>query len=224
MNKIFAIGASVIVAAMFSFSPATADEPALSATPVAETAIVAPAVQLTEAEPSVQTVPAPVVETPAPVETAAPVATVAVEDTLDTYPAPTPSIPAPTPTVPTNTATPAPRMPAHDCLEDEPCWNCETMGNHICGAVPEETVDNWLVRVCDGPKLGDAYAGIMRNCQWQEAMTLATPDLTFVDSGFTNSPYGNVFIASVKYPGIIYSFKSAPTVSKISTPQNTATE
>lgn len=19
------------------------------------------------------------------------------------------------------------------CHEDEPCWNCETMGNHICG-------------------------------------------------------------------------------------------
>lgn len=217
MKKVLAIGASVIVAAMFSFSPATADEPVLSATPVAETAIVAPVVQLTEAEPSVQTTPAPVVETPAPVETAAPVAT---EDTLDTYPAPTPSIPAPTPTVPTDTATPAPRMPAHDCLEDEPCWNCETMGNHICGAVPEETLDNWLARVCDGPKLGDAYAGIMRNCYWQEAVAL-NPNLTYVDSGFI-ALAGKINVASPKYPGIIHTYQM--TVSQISTPANTATE
>lgn len=21
------------------------------------------------------------------------------------------------------------------CEEDEPCWNCETMGNHVCGPV-----------------------------------------------------------------------------------------
>ena len=22
---------------------------------------------------------------------------------------------------------------AHRCEEDQPCWNCKTMGNHICG-------------------------------------------------------------------------------------------
>jgi hypothetical protein len=25
--------------------------------------------------------------------------------------------------------------PAETCWEDEPCWDCETMGNLICGSV-----------------------------------------------------------------------------------------
>lgn len=24
-------------------------------------------------------------------------------------------------------------VPYHQCEEDEPCWDCETMGNRICG-------------------------------------------------------------------------------------------
>lgn len=27
---------------------------------------------------------------------------------------------------------PAP-APAVECIEDMPCWDCSTMGNHICG-------------------------------------------------------------------------------------------
>jgi hypothetical protein len=38
------------------------------------------------------------------------------------------------------------------CQEDQPCWNCETMGNHVCGRVNVELYDDhgkqW-VRVWD---------------------------------------------------------------------------
>ena len=25
-----------------------------------------------------------------------------------------------------------------ECQEDEPCWDCETMGNRICGPLPQQ--------------------------------------------------------------------------------------
>ena len=27
-------------------------------------------------------------------------------------------------------------VPATTCTEDMPCWNCQTMGNHVCGTLP----------------------------------------------------------------------------------------
>lgn len=88
-------------------------------------------------EPTPALPPAPVEEQPTtdPVEpapttveeqpTAAP-----TEDNLDSYPAPPPVIPA-TPTAPTaNDSNPD---AGATCLEDEPCWDCNTMGNRICG-------------------------------------------------------------------------------------------
>ena len=57
------------------------------------------------------------------------------------------TIPAPTPTVPAaiaKVATPAPTSAPVQCEEDQPCWDCHTMGNHICGptsdAAPLDTV------------------------------------------------------------------------------------
>ncbi len=44
--------------------------------------------------------------------------------------------PAPQPTTPpthTEVISPAPFVPA--CQEDEPCWDCSTMGNQQCGPV-----------------------------------------------------------------------------------------
>jgi hypothetical protein len=35
---------------------------------------------------------------------------------------------------PTTTTTVAP--PVHVCQEDEACWDCKTMGNHVCGVPP----------------------------------------------------------------------------------------
>lgn len=92
------------------------------------------------------------------------------------------------------------------CQEDEPCWNCETMGNKVCGAGIGETVDDFLSRVCDGPKLGDAYAGIMRNCYYQEARTLA-PNSAYMGSGSTADPAATYWIPSQRYDGIIHSFR-----------------
>ncbi len=42
----------------------------------------------------------------------------------------------PTPTTTTTTTTVPPDEPAV-CHEDEPCWDCETMGNRICGPTTE---------------------------------------------------------------------------------------
>lgn len=30
------------------------------------------------------------------------------------------------------------------CQEDEPCWDCATMGNHICGLTPTENATELL--------------------------------------------------------------------------------
>jgi hypothetical protein len=80
------------------------------------------------------------------------------------------------------------------------------MGNKICGAAAGETTDDFLSRVCDGPKLGDAYAGIMRNCFWQEATALA-PNNVYLGSGFTGDPAAAYIIPSQRYAGIIHSFQ-----------------
>lgn len=32
------------------------------------------------------------------------------------------------------------------CMEDQPCWDCESMGNHICGTLTEaQAADAWAV-------------------------------------------------------------------------------
>lgn len=30
----------------------------------------------------------------------------------------------------------SPRPGEPSCMEDEPCWDCETMGNRVCGVSP----------------------------------------------------------------------------------------
>lgn len=48
--------------------------------------------------------------------------------------APTTTVPAPpSTTVPVPGTTTVPEVP---CEEDDPCWECETMGNRICGPIP----------------------------------------------------------------------------------------
>lgn len=46
------------------------------------------------------------------------------------------SVPAAPATQPPTTA-PAASQPEPKCFEDEPCWDCETMGNGVCGPVPQ---------------------------------------------------------------------------------------
>ena len=58
----------------------------------------------------------------------------------------------PTTTVPTTTA------PAPECQEDDPCWDCETMGNMVCG--PEWDCVTMGNKICESthatPNLGCA--------------------------------------------------------------------
>jgi len=57
--------------------------------------------------------------------------------TPEPTPTPTPTEPTPTPTPtvtePTPTPTPTPTETEPPCEEDQPCWDCETMGNKKCG-------------------------------------------------------------------------------------------
>jgi hypothetical protein len=39
-------------------------------------------------------------------------------------------------------------MPADDIEEDQPGWDCATMGNRVCGSYPSD--DNSIVRLADG--------------------------------------------------------------------------
>ena len=45
--------------------------------------------------------------------------------------------PEPATTSTTTEPTLIPPLTVERCLEDEPCWDCETMGNRICGPVAE---------------------------------------------------------------------------------------
>lgn len=65
--------------------------------------------------------------------------------------------------------------PAAACLEDEPCWNCETMGNHICGTLtPPDIEDAWDL----WQKMGGA------------AQLLVNPHATATLTGYTfTDPY-----------------------------------
>lgn len=40
------------------------------------------------------------------------------------------------------TSTPSPTQVTTTCQEDQPCWDCETMGNGVCGpAVPPPSTE-----------------------------------------------------------------------------------
>lgn len=96
---------------------ATTQAPAPDPTPIQ-----APAPALTDPTPIVPTGPTAGPTSPAEAPTEAP----SLDDTAG-YPAQPPA--------PTDLATAGPEVPTAGaiCLEDEPCWNCSTMGNRICG-------------------------------------------------------------------------------------------
>lgn len=49
-------------------------------------------------------------------------------------------------TAPTLTWSPPPVLAlALPCLEDAPCWDCRTMGNHACGPVTEDAAAAWRI-------------------------------------------------------------------------------
>lgn len=107
------------------------------ATPVAAPAVVE-SVEAVTADPSavlsVDTVAVATVPAPAPVEptpTPAPVA----PSVAPAEPVAAPVEPTPAPVAPAvdSAESYVPTPPVVECHEDEPCWDCTTMGNKICG-------------------------------------------------------------------------------------------
>lgn len=52
------------------------------------------------------------------------------------------SVAVPT-TTPAPATVPAPAQTPPRCYEDEPCWDCLTMGNKLCGVDPANLEDAW---------------------------------------------------------------------------------
>lgn len=136
-------------------APSSTPSPSPTQTPVD----LAPMDTITAPEPVTVNVPAP---QPVKVQTPAPV--VAVPVTAPTAPAIPAAAPAPVrceedqpcwdcATMGNKICGPA---TSDQCQEDDPCWDCKTMGNKICGPVD-----------CATLKLGDAWAGVGTYCSTQ---------------------------------------------------------
>lgn len=99
---------------------------------VSEAPITAPSVALTEPITEITTIPAPI---PTPTPTEAPTEALIVAPTVALVePTEAPTEPAPAPTEETYPAPPVePNTAGPVCMEDDPCWDCTTMGNKICG-------------------------------------------------------------------------------------------
>lgn len=132
--KAFAAGAALLVAAMFTFQPAVASTDAVSTevdavitAPVAVLAVDSPVVTTEPApiEEAVPVVTAPVTEIVTPVTVPTPVP---VTSPVEASPVPVEPSPVTTEAVPVIEPTAVPV-----CEEDQPCWDCSTMGNRICG-------------------------------------------------------------------------------------------
>lgn len=214
----------LLTSAMFTFQPATADEVPAPVSSVEEV-ITAPVVDLPVTEPTVTTEPAPVtVAEPAPVA-AEPVVEAPVADPVVTDPVvvPEPVVSAPVETAPVcengwilaedhSCVNPNFYDPAPVCQEDEPCWNCETMGNRTCGPGAGESIDNWLLRACFGPILHE-YPNIMRTCKYQEAMENLPAGHTWIGTGPQADTCSTYWIASVKHENTIHNYKLDGSVS-----------
>jgi hypothetical protein len=162
----------VLLAALvlFQTKPATAMAPAPEAANVSSPVeIAAPVVELAQQRVEVETVAAPEPE-------AAVTEPVAVADPVVAVPA--------APVAVAEIVTPEPET----CMEDEPCWNCETMGNKICGTPASlpvcmedepcwdcETMGNKIcgpasgsaaatLPDCHNLRLGEAWAGAAVTC------------------------------------------------------------
>lgn len=210
---------ALLLAGSMSFiapTQATTEAPTQGAT---QAPVEAPATDLTYESTTVTTTPAPAptsptetptTEAPAPVEVTTAATTEAPTAPATEAPAtpveePTTAAPEPT-TDPTTEPTVSPEPTVEPaCMEDQPCWNCSTMGNRICGAAQGETIDEWLSRVCGGPQLGDEWQGIMRHCFYLEALALA-PQLSYVGSGPVQVSCSNHILPSAKYAGIVHSY------------------
>jgi hypothetical protein len=186
----------------------TADSGAVLTPATVEVSTTAATVQTvtTTPDPTTPAVPATVEPTTAPV-TPAPTAT--------TVPATTAPAESYVPPAPVEGPAPVSTPVADAIQEDDPRWNCETMGNKVCGPASGESVDNWLSRTCFGPILvRDEYAGIMRSCKYTEAQTILsglTANYKWIGTGpqvdeCTKNGMG-VAVFSTKYPNTVHNFR-----------------
>lgn len=176
MHIILVILFSVI--ALFSSPTQVATQPTTQEV-VKSAPIQAPTTQLTYEEPTVVTQPAPV-QAPAPVQPA-PVQVAPAPVSAPVQPAQTVApVPTPTPTAAQTTA------PA--CEEDMPCWDCETMGNKVCGPTAEETTAAYAALEYHGYSDAD-YMGIFADTEEFDffAYTVVPTGTTGLNYVFSNN-------------------------------------
>jgi hypothetical protein len=156
---------ALALAGTCTFQSVTASEPVAVPASIVEPVtapVVAPDMPLAFESPVTETVAAPVVVEPEPVYVAPVTAPVVVS-----------AVPAPK-SVPVSPVAVAPSsgnivsveptaVPVPVCQEDQPCWDCETMGNRICGPLPTEPAEP-VTPDCANLKLGEAWAGVGLTC------------------------------------------------------------
>lgn len=164
--KKFLAGGAIVIAALFSIQPATAADPVPAPTPAVEAPVTASDAPVTFTKPSVTTTPkAPGWYIPPPGQ--------GKQDDVnpDDY-RPTPQPPAPAPTIP-DTVEPAPvaDIVAPVVLnEDDPAWDCNSMGNLLCGGAQypvSPNVEDKLLPQCADPATIDP--AVLRWCDWKAA-------------------------------------------------------
>jgi hypothetical protein len=185
--------------------------------------VTAPEATLTYSEPEVTTTAGTVVvpvSEPVAIEPAAPATTVTTPATVEPAPAVVvpvapvvtvePVAPAPATVAPT---APVVEPVAPQCEEDQPCWNCATMGNGICGN-PECAAHNLFtvdkVGTCDrypeGKEAAIADAKVM-------AAQYGKKFERYIDSQFkVATPYDGYEYIPSSFPGMVHVFTQAPAV------------
>jgi hypothetical protein len=137
----------------------------------------APTVEITT-EPAPEPVAAPVEAEPVYVAPVEPVATVE-----PVQPAPTTPEPVAVPVEPVATPEPvaATVEPAIECTEDQPCWDCNTMGNRLCGLNEAIALSGY-----DSGTFFNYYVGIypvgtvVNTDDYKEVTSVINPSLKYV--------------------------------------------
>jgi hypothetical protein len=100
-----------------------------------------------------------------------------------TFTPPYEGVEPPTPTVTAPPfVLPEPLLAAATCTEDEPCWDCETMGNHICGTMDEglkaAAWAEWDAAGGAGQLLVDTHARVtLTGYTWDDPYGPGVPEL-----------------------------------------------
>lgn len=181
----------------------TADTVAVTTTPapVEPTAPTAPA---TEPAPVATTEPVAAPVTTVPVATAAPVTTAPVAAPV----APVVTAPATTEPVESYVA-PA---PSYECMEDQPCWDCKTMGNKICGNPACKEANRFTIDAagtCSTAPVGWTEGDVRAD----GLAVAATIKSGYIASGSNTQMLrreGYIYAASLTIPGVVHVMAGGP--------------